>query len=149
MADGPARYDRRQIGSMSPTRTVESAVQPFQVCGACRCVWQTWENFILDPAVRLLGLQSEVTLPDANLLVFEHCCGSSISILCKRLRHVLPESEPGDSLARLLGTDRCRGHCLRINDLEACDAPCSNARDRRLILLLLHMKEEGLGPGNA
>jgi hypothetical protein len=125
--------------------TVERAAGPFQVCGSCRRAWSTWDRFVLDPAVRLLGLQSEIAHPDFNLLVFEHGCGSSISILSRRLRHLLPEPEPGDPPAMLMGTDQCRGHCLRLGDLEACDAPCSNARDRELILLLLRMTKGEFG----
>jgi len=124
------------------TTTVECAAHPFQICGACRRTWSTWDNFVLDPAVRLLGLQAVITNPDINLLVFEHDCGSSISILSRRLRHLLPEPEAGEPTARLLGTDQCRGHCLRLEDLEACDAPCSNARDRKLILLVQLLKKE-------
>jgi hypothetical protein len=92
--------------------------------------------------VRLLGLQAVINIPDINLVVFEHSCGSSISILSKRLRHLLPEPEPGSPAVRLLGTDQCRGHCLRLEDLERCDAPCSNARDRELILLVQRLKKE-------
>ena len=124
--------------------TVERAADPFQICGSCRRAWSTWDGFVLDPAVRLLGLQSEIANPDFNLLVFEHGCGSSISILSRRLRHLLPAPEPGDAPALLMGTDQCRGHCLRLGDLEACDAPCSNARDRELILLLLSMTKGGI-----
>ena len=29
-----------------------------------------------------------------------------------------------------------------MEDLEACDAPCSSARDRKLILLIQRMKNE-------
>ena len=100
---------------------------------------------MLDPAVRLLDLQSEIALPDVNLLVFEHGCGSSISILSRRLRHLLREPRPGDPTVRLMGTAECRGHCRYLADLEACDAPCSNARDRKLILLVERMKEGELG----
>ena len=128
---------------------IERAVGPFQVCGSCRCAWSTWESFVLDPAVRLLGLQSEITLPDVNMLVFEHGCGSSISILSRRLRHLLPEPEPGNPKVRLLGSDECRGHCLHLVDLEACDAHCSNARDRKLILLVQRMKRGAFGHRSA
>jgi len=122
--------------------TVESATRPFQICGSCRGTWPTWDSFVVDPAVRLLGLQSTIANPDVNLLIFEHGCGSSISILSRRLRHLLPEPEPGDPTIRLMGTAQCRGHCLRLEDLEACDAPCSNARDRKLILLVQRMKKD-------
>jgi hypothetical protein len=124
--------------------TIESAAGPFQICGSCKHAWNRWDTFILDPAVRLLGLQAVPTNPDYNLLVFEHRCGSSISILTPRLRHLLPEPEPGEPTARLLGTDQCRGHCQLLEDLEACDAPCSSARDRKLILLVQRMKTEAL-----
>jgi hypothetical protein len=114
----------------------------FQTCGACKHAWSTWDSFILDPAVRLLGLQPVVTNPELNLLVFEHHCGSSVSILTPRLRHLLPEPEPGEPSVRLMGTEQCRGHCRSLDDLEACDAPCSSARDRKLILLIQRMKKE-------
>ena len=128
---------------------VEPAAHPFQTCGSCRRAWPDWDSFVLDSAVRLLGLQFEITHPDVNLLVFEHGCGSSISILSRRLRHLLPEAEPGDPPARLMGTDQCRGHCLHLEDLEACDAPCSNARDRELILLVQRMRKEAQESANA
>jgi hypothetical protein len=114
----------------------------FQTCGSCKHAWPTWESFVLDPAVRLLGLQSVSANPDFNLLVFEHRCGSSISILTPRLRHLLPELEPDEPASVLLGSEQCRGHCRFLEDLEACDAPCSNARDRKLILLVQRLKKQ-------
>ena len=90
--------------------------------------------------MRLLGLQAVIEYPDINLLVFEHGCGSSISILSRRLRHLLPEPGPDAPTIRLLKTEQCRGHCLVLGDLEACDAPCSNARDRELIRLVQRIK---------
>ena len=123
--------------------TLDRATLPFQTCGSCKHVWPTWDSFILDPAIRLLGLQPVLVNTDFNVLVFEHRCGSSVSILTPRLRHLLPEPEPGDPPASLRGTEECRGHCFRLEDLEACDAPCSNARDRQLILLVKRLKARG------
>jgi hypothetical protein len=123
----------------NPAMNVECTTGPLKICGSCRRAWPTWDSFVLDPAVRLLGLQSEISKTDINLLVFEHGCGSSISTLSRRLRHLLPEPEPGDPPALLMGTDQCRGHCLHLEDLEACDA-CSNPPDREPILLVQRMK---------
>jgi hypothetical protein len=106
----------------------------------------TWDSLILEPAVRLLGLQATITLPDVNLLVFEHNCGSSISILSRRLRHLLPEPRLDAPATRLLGTELCRGHCFLLRDLEACDAPCSNAREHELIRLVQDTKKEARVP---
>jgi hypothetical protein len=112
----------------------------FQICGSCKRVWSAWEDFVFDPQVRLIGLQATLNNPDFNALVFEHRCGSSVSILAPRLRHLLPESERNAPETVLMGTTQCRGHCRLLQDLEACDAPCRNARDRKLILLVQQMK---------
>lgn len=117
-----------------------NADPPFQTCGSCRERWQEWSDFILDPNIRLLGFQAISGLPDANLLVFEHRCGSSISLLAKRLRHILPVAEAAAEMTSLFGTGQCNQYCRFLDNLEACDRPCANARDRRLILALLNMK---------
>ncbi len=121
--------------------SVESGAKAFKTCGACKLAWPTWENFVLDPSVRLLGLQAVISDPDINLIVFEHNCGSTVSILSKRLRHLLPEPAPDAPTTRLLGAERCNGHCLLLEDLAACDAPCSNARERELVRIVQRMKE--------
>lgn len=97
---------------------------------------------MLDPEVRLLGLQAVVIDPNFNVMVFEHRCGSSISVLTRRLRHLLPGPEPAD-LPVLFGSESCRGHCRLLEDLETCDAPCRNARDRELILMIQRLKDQG------
>jgi hypothetical protein len=108
----------------------------FARCGACHRPWSSWTDFVVDPGVRLLGLQAAFALPDTNLLIFEHRCGSTVSILAKRLRHLFPPSPEADGLPSLRGTAECPGHCLSLEDLEACDRPCRNARDRDLIRLV-------------
>ncbi len=95
---------------------------------------------MLDPGNRLLGFQAVVNLPDANLLVFEHRCGSTISILVKRLRPFFPETLTEKLLPSLFGSESCSQHCREMENLEACDRPCANARDRRIIRHLLKMK---------
>jgi len=115
---------------------------PFKTCGSCRKEWEGWQDFVLDPGIRILGFQAVEGLPDANLIVFEHKCGSSISLLAKRLRHLLPGPDEESRLPVLFGSDVCREHCRLIEDLEACDRPCANSRDRRLIQLLLSLRRD-------
>jgi hypothetical protein len=83
-----------------------------------------------------------VDFPDANLLVFEHRCGSSVSVLAKRLRHVVPELESDREERILFDSETCNRFCLSIDNLEICDRPCANARDRRLIRMFMQMKRE-------
>ncbi len=115
---------------------------PFQTCGACRSRWASWDEFVVDPRITLLGLQAVPSVPDASLLVFEHGCGSSVSILTKRLRHLLPLHPEEAEWPSLRGTEQCPGHCLSLADLAACDRPCRNARDRDLIKLVERLRAD-------
>ena len=121
---------------------VQPGEEAFRTCGSCGQVWRSWEEFVRDPGLRLLGLQAMVNLPDANLLVFEHRCGSSVSVLASRFRQHLPESQDFSGGSSFRGTDLCSGHCLRLENLQECDQPCINARDRRLIVKLMEMKRQ-------
>ena len=122
---------------------------PFLSCGSCRATWDSWRDCLLDPRLRLLGMQAVPKLPQANLLVFEHSCGSSVSVLARRLRFLLGtgSEEPRQAeLPELLGTEACRTHCLTLQDLGACDRGCVNACDRQLALLVAEIKRRGRLP---
>lgn len=91
----------------------------------------------------MVGLQVAGHVPDMNLLVFEHACGSSVSVLTSRLRFL--SSQPADGTAAdLFRGDRCNQLCLRLDEWRPCDRPCINAADRRLLQVVLDRK--GLGP---
>ena len=116
-------------------------VNVFKTCGSCRQNWSSWEDFAYDPALRLLGLQAIAGVPDASLLVFEHRCGSSVSVLTRRLRHLVPDHEAA-GWPSLRGTDECAGHCMQLGDNSACPRRCRNARDRALIGLVMRLHEQ-------
>lgn len=121
------------------------AIRPFRTCGSCHFEWPTWRDFLQDVRVRLLGLQAAEQSPDSSLFVFEHRCGTTVSVLAKRLRFLLDDPEEGGDLPSLLGSEECRQHCQSLEDWEVCDRPCVNARDRRLLQLILQAKR-GEGP---
>jgi hypothetical protein len=113
----------------------------FQTCGSCRKKWKHWQDFVVDPEVRILGFQGSIHLPDTNLIVFGHRCGTSISVLAKRLRHILPHKDQELMIPSLFESEICNHYCNNIENITACDRPCINARDRRLILKLMEMKK--------
>jgi hypothetical protein len=82
--------------------------------------------------------------PELNLLVFEHACGSSVSVRVTKLYHILG-TDSLDGRQYLLGTEFCDEHCRFIEDLMGCDQPCVNARDRDLIQAVMRVKAQGLG----
>jgi hypothetical protein len=120
---------------------------PFRTCGMCRKPWATRQDFITDPSLRLLGLQAVPDYPDANLLVYEHDCGTSVSVLASRLRDLVAAEEPGEAeLPLLRGSEECGGFCNRLESLEACGRRCRNARDRRLTLWLAEQQKGRAAP---
>ena len=112
----------------------------FKKCGSCGYLWADWREFVSDPHLRPMGLQAITSVPDGNLIVFEHKCGSTVSIPARRLRDLLPGAEQKGDLPLLFGRQECEGHCRTVEDLSFCQEPCVNARDRSLLLLLLEMK---------
>jgi hypothetical protein len=114
----------------------------FKTCRSCRIQWADWQQFLYDPAVSVLGLQAITSVPDSNLLMFEHRCGSTISVPARLLRPLFPEPEAKTELSLRFEKDGCEGHCRSIEDLATCRQPCINARDRRLLLRLLEIKRQ-------
>jgi len=108
----------------------------FKVCGSCRHTWRTWEDFVADPEVRLLGLQSSDTVPAATVLVFEHWCGTSVSILTRRLHHLVPD-HPAVDWPSLRDSDECPGHCLDTADRAPCNQRCRHSLDRDILALIV------------
>lgn len=115
---------------------------PFATCGACRRHWATWQEFLDDSEVSLVGLQMAEHVPDANLLVFEHACGSSISVRTARLRFLVVEDDREPDPPARLGTEACQEVCKRLAEWKTCDRPCVNARARRVLQRILQIKQE-------
>jgi hypothetical protein len=126
---------------MSHRPTAEPRSGPFRACGACHRDWPTAAAFLGDPSLAVIGLQVVEHLPEANLIVFEHACGSSVSVRASRLRFLLPDPEEGSDFPSLYGAEECQGLCRWIDEWRVCDRRCANARDRQLLQLVLRIKE--------
>ncbi len=126
---------------MSEHTARETRKHDFKTCRSCRIHWADLQQFVYDPGVSVLGLQAITSVPDGNLLMFEHRCGSTISVRAKLIRQMFPEPEENTSLPLQFEKDGCEGHCRSVEDLTACRQPCINARDRRLLLRLLEIKQ--------
>ena len=116
---------------------------PCCVCGRCHRQWVVWHDFLVDPEVQLLGLQLVQSMPDRNLLVFDHICGTSISVLVNQLRPFVPGSEGAADAgsSELVSSEECTRLCLDLEHLVACDRPCPRARDRQLAQAIIDLRQ--------
>ena len=117
-----------------------TAVEAFRACGSCGTEWMTPQDFLHDRRLLLIGLQVAAHRPEANLIVFEHACGSTVSVLTSRLGPLDPEAGAGGDFPDRYGSEECRGLCRQLDEWSSCDRPCVNARDRRLLQSVIALK---------
>ena len=112
--------------------------QPFRQCRVCGKQWNTWQEFLVDPSLQVLGLQAVPKIPKANVLIFNHARCGTVSILTSKLHELVevPDSAQPE-------TEPCDGCFRDLDDLAGCDRPCVIAKDRRLTLKVLALKRGG------
>jgi hypothetical protein len=119
----------------------EPSAAPYPSFQACVCQYAGQiSGLVFDPG-SADRLQAIPGIFDANVFVFEYCCGTSVSVLVHKLRHLLGTEEETSGWSLLYGTESCSGYCLVFEDLSSCDKPCVNARDRRLAILISDTKK--------
>ena len=92
-----------------------------------------------DAQLEPVGMQFEDPDHKYDFYYFNHTCLSCGStILIPVMEFLSYVKEPVPDLVRT-GMEDCERHCLRIDDLETCSAPCRYAPFRRL---LLQMRDE-------
>ena len=120
---------------------IDSATAPFRICGSCEKRWASSYDFVVDPEIRLLGLQLVPNSPKGNLLVFGHRCGTSISVFTNRIRDLVADPDEDADPDPVVSFEECHRHCRKLKDLVACDRLCPKAGDRRLVRAILELKQ--------
>jgi len=112
--------------------------EPFRQCRVCGQKWYSWQEFLHDRSLQVLGLQAVPKIPKASVLIFNHKRCGTISILTSRLHQLVqvPDSNQPE-------TEQCDGCFRDLDDLAKCDISCVIAKDRRLTLKILAMKRGG------
>ncbi len=105
----------------------------FKKCSNCGVEWQTREDFIHDEEVILLGYQPNFVMLSKGLFLFNHKCGSTISVRV----HFFADLYQGPMFDNsLTGSSECLGYCLHQNELRPCLAECECSYVRFVLGLL-------------
>lgn len=109
---------------------------PTKTCTGCGAVF-TLQDVIDDPIIQPRGMQFEDEDLEWNSYYFNHVCdhcGSTFTISVKEFLPYITEPIPPEVLT---GSGMCEQHCLSIQDLQECHAPCMYAPFRRFLLRTL------------
>ena len=113
-------------------------------CPGCGTLF-TLQQILSSPDVDPIGMQFDDADHENNMYYFNDVCPACGSTFVMPVLAFLPFiAEPVPDLA-LTGTEVCEKHCLRIEDLSACHAPCRYAPFRRF---LLQMRRERPAPAS-
>ncbi len=118
-------------------RAGEAVPSTFKKCPLCGHHWAQQDEFLADPAVRLVGYMANFYELDAGQFLFNHevrSCGTTLSLPGAAFTTLYQ----GPRFAtRLTGTAECPGYCLAKDDLRPCPARCECAYVREVIRAIL------------
>jgi len=105
----------------------------FKTCPHCGTEWPRRDDLLQDPEVRVFGYQLHPVEPLKGFYLFQHGrpgCDTSFAI---QTEHFLDLASPSAHECMIFGEKDCEGHCLVVENLGACDAPCRGAAFREVL----------------
>ena len=116
--------------------------QMFKQCPACRTTWDDYTDFLADPCLQLIGYQVLFENLSNGLFLFNHSCGTTLSINVEALQHLYDGPVYGQ---RETGKEKCPGLCFIKNETGPCAAQCDCASVRSIMQTIkTWQKEDGI-----
>jgi len=105
----------------------------FKTCQTCAYRWMTRADFLTDNHISLVGYQVNFNKLEAGLFLFNHNCGTTLSMQVKDFKDLYNGPIYRD---RCTGKEECPGYCLRKDKLDPCLAKCECAFVREIMQLI-------------
>ena len=102
----------------------------FKQCSVCQHRWDSREDFLADPDLKIIGYQVCLDEAEEGLFLFNHICRTTLALKVFAFED-LYKGKRYDTAA--LGSDRCSGLCLDMTELKGCDYPCKYAYVRDIL----------------
>jgi hypothetical protein len=113
---------------------------PYKTCTTCEKSWETREDLLYDREMNITGYQPAASSDVLGYVLITHDrpgCGSTLALDSEELLD-LYDGQLSDHV--LHGSEACRGHCYRVEDISTCDAPCRNAMVREVIKTIIEKR---------
>ena len=102
----------------------------FKVCPKCHTPWATRDQFLADPALKLIGYQVNFKRLETGIMLFNHTCRTTLALYVVEFQDLYD----GPIFAeRATGSDECPGKCLYQEELSPCPARCECAFVRHIL----------------
>jgi len=116
--------------------------EPFKICTTCSKPWNTLEDFLADPEIKLVGYQVHFEELEAGLFFFNHLyenCYTTLAIPVKEFAKL--SSRP---LFSLRGKQPvcCPELCVRQGALDPCPVACECAWVREVMQTIRNWKKK-------
>ncbi|MDD9304145.1 MAG: hypothetical protein HUK40_18070 [Desulfobacter sp.] len=113
----------------------------FKICRTCGHQWKTREAFLSDPAIEVSGYQFFFENLKQGLFLFNHSCGTTLSIEADLLLDLYdgpfhPDRNPASDR-------KCPGRCLNNNILNPCSDECRCAFISKTLEILKQWTRKG------
>jgi len=89
--------------------------------------------FLQDPELKIIGYQANFDELQMGLLLFNHCCGTTMSIYAKAFVDLY---KGPIYKRRATGSKECQGLCLDKDDLHSCPVQCECAYVREVVAII-------------
>ncbi|MGO9613039.1 MAG: hypothetical protein ACLPX5_08390 [Dissulfurispiraceae bacterium] len=113
----------------------------FKTCSKCGFVWPERGPFLSDPHLRIIGYQVDFEELMAGLFLFNHICGTTLSIKAGDFQDLY---DGPLFTERLTGSETCGDYCLHKNDLRPCPTKCEGTYVRQIVQAILNWPKQGL-----
>ncbi|MBM4147507.1 MAG: hypothetical protein FJ224_00475 [Lentisphaerae bacterium] len=108
----------------------------FRTCQGCGFSWKTRRDFVLDPAIHIVGYQANFVNLDAGCFLFNHMTGRCGTTLALNVAAFSDLYAGPVFLERATRTAACAGHCLHSDNMEPCPARCECAYVREILQMI-------------
>jgi len=105
----------------------------FKQCTNCGAQWETRDQFLSDPDIRIIGYQVNFIRLTSGFFMFNHSCHDTLSIQAK---HFADLYTGPIFLEKMAGTDKCPEYCQRKDELKPCPIQCECAFVRDILNII-------------
>jgi len=114
---------------------------PFKTCPVCNQKWLTRDDFLSDPAIKVLGYQVNFNALTLGIVLFNHeICSDTLGVKVEDFEDLKTGPIYRE---RKTGSDECPGYCLHKCELSRCPAKCECAWVRDVLQRITQWPKRG------